>query len=72
MAKRLASHEIAALETDVPLRTGPATKQIKYRALVAKGPGRRKLVVAEGIRGPALLAHLRRLILRAGRLKLPD
>lgn len=71
-AKRLASREVAALETDVPLRGGPATRQVKYRALVAKGPGRGKLVVAEGIRDPALFEHLRQSIIRAGRLKLPD
>ncbi len=69
--RRLATAEIAALETEAPLRAGPATKQIKYRSLVAKGPGRRKLALAEGIRDPALLAHLRRSIVRAGRLKLP-
>lgn len=70
--RRLASREITALETEAPLRAGPATKQIRYRSLVAKGPGRQKLPLAEGIRDPALLAHLRRTILRAGRLKLPD
>ena len=69
--RRLATAEITALETEAPLRAGPATKQIKYRSLVAKGPGRRKLALAEGVRDPALLAHLRRSIVRAGRLKLP-
>jgi hypothetical protein len=70
--RRLAAAEITALETEAPLRAGPATKQIKYRSLVAKGPGRHKLALAEGIRDPALLAHLRRTIHRAARLKLPD
>ena len=71
-ARRLAAGEIRALDIEVPMRAGPATKQTKYRDLVAKGPGRRKVVLADGIRDPVLLDHLRRTIVRAGRLKLPD
>jgi hypothetical protein len=70
-ARRLAAGEIRALETEVPMRSGPATKQTKYRDLVAKGPGRQKVVLADGIRDPVLLDRLRRTIVRAGRLKLP-
>jgi hypothetical protein len=69
-ARRLAAGEIRALETEVPMRSGPATKQTKYRDLVAKGPGRQKVVLADGIRDPVLLDRLRRTIVRAGRLKL--
>jgi hypothetical protein len=69
--RRLAAGEIKALDTEVPMRSGPATKQTKYRDLVAKGPGRQKVVLADGIRDPVLLDHLRRAIVRAGRLKLP-
>ncbi len=69
-ARRLATAEVEAIEAEVPARSGVATNSTKYRDLVAKGPGRAKVIVAEGVRDPAVLEHLRRRILQAGRLRL--
>ncbi len=70
--RRIASDQVRTLAVEAPMRHGPATRSTKFQSLIAKGPGREKVSVAEGIRDPAILAELRRIVVHAGRLKLAE
>jgi hypothetical protein len=67
--RRMAASAIVALDAEVGLRAGRRGGSAKFQCLVARDSTGAKLALAEGIRDPAVLRHLRDAIAAACRFR---